>query len=173
MGTTLCKEQENMRPTGSITGVDPSKINIIGFTLNADTRALRLYCDIAGIDAKFIEINMLAGEHKKAEFTDAHPSGHLPIVQDRAQSVYGSTLIQMMHMSNRYPDKSSLHITKENLPKLNNLFACYEQRVAPVMKRIRTMLISKHLNLQPAPSQEQLNREIDELNQRILPLLNH
>ena len=104
---------------------------------------------------------------------DAHPSGHLPIVQDRAQSVYGSTLIQMMHMSNRYPDKSSLHITKENLPKLNNLFANYEQRVAPVMKRIRTMLIAKQLNLKPAPTEEQLSREINELNQRILPLLNH
>ena len=79
----------------------------------------------------------------------------------------------MMHMSNRYPDKSSLHITDDNLPKLNNLFANYEQRVAPVMKRIRTMLIAKRLNFKPSPSQEQLNREMSELNQRILPLLNH
>ena len=39
-------------------------------------------------------------------------------------------------------------------------------------KRVRTMLIAKKLALQPAPTQQQLDRELEELKLRILPMLN-
>ena len=51
-----------MRP-GIIPGVNLKKLNIIGFTLNADTRALQLYCQISDLDYQYVEINMLKGEH--------------------------------------------------------------------------------------------------------------
>ncbi len=92
MGAALCKDQADTRP-GIIPGCKPGKINIIGFSLNADSRALQLYCEISGLDYEYIEINMLKGEHTTADFKKAHPSMHMPIVQDGTQSVYGSTLI--------------------------------------------------------------------------------
>ena len=64
---------------------------------------------------------MLKGEHQTAEFKAAHPSMHMPILQDGTQSVYGSTLIQMMHMCNRYQptlDQDRLNM-KANLAKIN------------------------------------------------------
>ena len=62
MGGSLCKEQSDLRP-GIIPGVNLKKLNIIGFTLNADTRALQLYCQISDLDYQYVEINMLKGEH--------------------------------------------------------------------------------------------------------------
>ena len=81
MGNSLCKDQVDTRP-GIIPGVKPNKINLIGFFLNADSRALLLYCQISGLDFEYIEINMLKGEHTTADFKKAHPSMHMPIVQD-------------------------------------------------------------------------------------------
>ena len=92
MGATLCKDQADYRP-GIVTGVQPNMLNIIGFCLNSDSRALQLYCAISHLDYNYIEINMLKGEHKTDDFKKAHPSMHMPIVQDGVQSVYGSTLI--------------------------------------------------------------------------------
>jgi len=62
MGSALCKDQADTRP-GYIPGVNVDKLNIIGFSLNADSRALVLYCQISGLDMQYIEINMLKGEH--------------------------------------------------------------------------------------------------------------
>ena len=118
MGNYLCKDQaDTIRPVGtvgSITGVKPVKINLIGFFLNADSRALLLYLQISGLDFEYVEINMLKGEHTTNEFKIAHPSMHLPIIQDGPQSVYGSTLIQMMHICNRYqntPDMDRMNMS--------------------------------------------------------------
>ena len=174
MGTALCKDQADTRPR-TVTGVAIGKVNVIGFFLNADSRALQLYCRISGLDYEYVEINMLEGQHQTEEFKSAHPSLHLPIVQDAYQSVYGSTLIQMMHLANRYQkteekDRLSMH---PNLAKLNNLFATFDQRIRPVTKRIRTMVIARKLGLRPAPTDEQMNREMKEFNDRILPMLNH
>ena len=79
MGGSLCKEQSDLRP-GIIPGVNLKKLNIIGFVLNADTRALQLYCQISDLDYQYVEINMLKGEHQTAEFKQAHPSMHMPIL---------------------------------------------------------------------------------------------
>ena len=59
-----------------------------------------------------------------------------------------------------------------NLGKLNTLFASFDQRVRPVTKRIRTMLIAKKLRLTPSPPQELIDKEMEEFTNRILPMLN-
>ena len=156
MGASLCcSEQANMRP-GYIRGIQQDKINIIGFALNADSRALQLYCLISQLEFEYIEVNMLKGEHKTDEFVAAHPSMHLPILQDGAHSVYGSTLIQMMHICNRY--QTSVDMDRMNMranqAKCNQFFANFDQRVRPVTKRIRSMLFAKKFFLKPEPTQE-------------------
>ena len=93
MGAYLCKEQIDTRPGAMIKGVKANKINIIGFSLNSDSRALILYCQLSGLEYETVEIDMLKGEHQTAEFREAHPSGHLPVVQDGVHAVYGSTFI--------------------------------------------------------------------------------
>ena len=99
----------------------------------------------------------------------------MPILQDGVQSVYGSTLIQMMHICNRYqttPEKDRMHM-RENLARLNSLFASFDQKVRPVTKRIRTMLLARKLKLRPAPTEQQIEKEVQEFTQRILPMLDH
>ena len=112
MGASLCKDQVDTRP-GAIASSSKIDINIIGFCLNADSRALQLYCQISQLPFRYTEKNMLKGEHMTAEFKKAHPSMAIPVLEDGNQSVYGSTLIQMMHLANRYqqnPDSDRLHM---------------------------------------------------------------
>ena len=81
----------------------------------------------------------------------------------------------MMHMANRYqnkPDDDRLHM-KNNLAKLNSLFAVFDQKVRPVTQRVRKMLIAKRLHLQPQPTAQQIDREKDEMQNRIMPMLNN
>ena len=91
MGGALCKEQIDTRPTPQ--GLNRLKITITGFFLNSDTRALLLYCQIAGLDYDYTEVNMLKGEHTTEEFKLKHPSMHLPVLEDGPNGVYGTTLI--------------------------------------------------------------------------------
>jgi len=60
-----------------------------------------------------------------------------------------------------------------NLYTLNSLFSAFDQRVRPVTKRIRTMLLARKFGLKPAPTQEQIDKDMSEFNDRILPMLNH
>ena len=60
-----------------------------------------------------------------------------------------------------------------NLTQLNSLFSTFDNRVKPVTMRIRAMLLHKKFNLQPQPTQEQLDRDLDEFNNRILPMFEH
>ena len=62
---------------------------------------------------------------------------------------------------------------KANFQKLNTLFATFDQRVRPITKRIRSMLLAKKFGLKPEPTQEQIDRDMQEFNERILPMLNH
>ena len=75
----------------------------------------------------------------------------LPILQDYHQSVYGSTYIQMMHMCGRYQPtvaKDRMNMIA-NATKLQQLFSTFDQRVRPVTKRIRTMLMVQKFGLSP------------------------
>ena len=144
MGAALCKDQADMRPQ-TVKGVKYDKLNIIGFCLNPDSVALQLYCQASGLDFEYVEVNMIAGENKKPEFIEAHPSGHIPIMQDREQAVYGTSFIQMMHIYNRYQasgNKDRMNM-KQNLAQLRKLFEMFDQRVRPVTQQIRKMLCAQ------------------------------
>ena len=56
-----CKESVDMRPEHVYKGVKTDRINIIGFFLNADTRALQLFCEISHLDYNYVEVNMMKG----------------------------------------------------------------------------------------------------------------
>ena len=79
-----------------------------------------------------------------------------------------------MHIANRYQthvDQDRLNM-QANIARLNNLFAIFDQKVRPVTKRSRQMLIAKKLQLKPEPTPQQIDREMDELKHRIFPMLN-
>lgn len=62
MGGSMCGESTDTRP-GVIAGKNKDKIQIFGFILNADSRALVLFCQIANLDFDYSEVDMLKGEH--------------------------------------------------------------------------------------------------------------
>ena len=141
---SLCKDQADTRPA-PIPGVNLNKINIIGFCLSPDSRALQLYCQASGLDYQYVEVNMLRGEHKSDKFKEAYPSGHFPILQDGFQAVYGSSFTQMLHIHNRHQtdERKDRMNMKNNLVQLRKLFENYEQRVRPVTQSIRSMLAAQ------------------------------
>ena len=67
-----------------------------------------------------------------------------------------------MHICNRYQptaDRDRMNM-KANFQKLNTLFATFDQRVRPITKRIRSMLLAKKFGLKPEPTQEQIDRDM-------------
>ena len=80
-----------------------------------------------------------------------------------------------MHICNRY--QTTLDLDRMNMQanqaKCNQLFANFDQRVRPVTKRIRSMLLSKQFKLEPSPTPEQIEKDMSEFNERILPMFNH
>ena len=72
----MCREQVDTRPAIKF----PKKLNVIGFNLNPDSRAMVYFCKLSWLEHEYHEVNMLKGEHLTEEFKTAHPSGVLPIL---------------------------------------------------------------------------------------------
>ena len=61
---------------------------------------------------------------------------------------------------------------KANFARLNQLFSVFEQKVRPVTKRVRSMLLAQKLGKEPKPAPDQVEKEVREFNERIVPMLN-
>lgn len=114
---------------------------------------------------------MLKGEHQSDEFRIAHPSGHIPVLADGVQSVYGTTLIQMTHLANRYKRADERLNMRSNFQQVNQLFAKFDARIRPVTSRIRRMILARAMKLKPEPTEEQYQKEMTELTNMILPMI--
>ena len=95
------------------------RLKIIGDPLYADTRALVLTCKFFNVPFKFTPVNTLVGEHRSDKFLKAHPCGHLPILVDGPQMIYGSMLIAMMHVCRKYDKIGQRDSFKVNLMKMD------------------------------------------------------
>ena len=87
-------------------------------------------------------------------------------------TVYGTSQIQMTHICNRYTKAADKFFMEDHKEEVNKLFGNFESRIRPVTQRIRRMVLAKALKLKPAPTEDQLNQDFEELNERIIPMLN-
>ena len=148
-------------------------IQVYGYLLNADSRALLLCLQISGLENyEYIEVDMLKQEHTEDEFLSKFPSGTIPVMVEGNQTVYGTSQIQMQHICNRYEKANNKFFMDENKHEVNKLFSNFDSRIRPVCQRIRRMVIAKALKLTPSPTEEQLEQDFEELTERIIPMLN-
>lgn len=54
---------------------------------------------------------------------------------------------------------------------MNQLFAKFDARIRPVTSRIRRMILARAMKLKPEPSEEQYQKEMTELTNMILPMI--
>jgi hypothetical protein len=98
---------------------DEHRLKVIGDPLFADTRALILTCKFFNVPFYFKSVNTLQGEHRSDKFLKAHPCGHLPILVDGPQMIYGSVLIAMLHVCRKYEKLGQRESLKMNLAKMD------------------------------------------------------
>ena len=168
----LCEQQTNMRPQVVIKGKNKELIELWGYLMNADSRAILLCLQIAGLEYQYKEVDMLKKEHQQDEFLSRFPSGTIPVLVEGNNIIYGTSQIQMTHICSRYEKASDKFFMNDYRDEINRLYATFDSKVRPVTQRIRRMVFAKKLKLKPAPTVEQLDQDFDELNERIIPMLN-
>ena len=133
----LCQAQKDLHRHGG-----DNQIKLVGFGLNSDTYAMQLVLKKARLEFDYAEINMLKGEQDSEEFKTAHPSGVIPILEDKGQIIYGSTFIMMAHIAGKYKNVGERLIPKEFKVQISREYDCFESGQKRMIKILRRMLIA-------------------------------
>lgn len=82
-------------------------MNLYGTPVSSNTNKVRYVVSYLGIDSKFININLGAGEHRNAEFLAINPFGRVPAIEDNGFTLAESDAIirylATKHNSTLYP----------------------------------------------------------------------
>lgn len=73
------------------------------------TRSLRALWGLRelGADFEFVPVNLMAGEHRRAEFLALNPAGKLPVLVD-GDSVITESAAILLYLAEKYPEKGLL-----------------------------------------------------------------
>lgn len=81
---------------------DPIKIH--GFALSGHSHRVQLFASLAGIDYRFIEVDLASGEHKKEPFLSLNPAGRIPVIEDGEAVIADSNAI-LVYLARKFaPD---------------------------------------------------------------------
>ncbi|MDR3096006.1 MAG: glutathione S-transferase family protein [Paraburkholderia sp.] len=77
----------------------------------AGTRSQRALWGLKEVDAdfEFISVNLLEGEHKRAEFLRVNPAGKVPVLVDGDQVIPESAAI-VLYLADKYPEKGLMPV---------------------------------------------------------------
>jgi glutathione S-transferase len=76
-------------------------IKIHSFPLSGHAHRVQLFASVAGIAHKIINVDLPAGEHKKAPFLALNPLGVVPVVEDGGVVVHDSISI-LIYLARKY-----------------------------------------------------------------------
>jgi glutathione S-transferase len=73
------------------------------------TRSLRALWGLRelGVDFEFVPVNLLAGEHRRAEFLALNPAGKLPVLID-GESIITESAAIVLYLAEKYPERGLL-----------------------------------------------------------------
>ncbi len=73
------------------------------------TRSIRVRWTLQelGVDFESVEVDLLAGEHRRPEFLEINPAGRIPVLVDGDRVVTESVAI-VLYLAEKYPDKGLL-----------------------------------------------------------------
>jgi glutathione S-transferase len=81
-------------------------MKLYGFPPTRSLRALWMLREL-GVDFEFVQVNLVAGEHRRREFLAINPAGKLPVLVDGAFVLTESVAI-VLYLAEKYADRRLL-----------------------------------------------------------------
>lgn len=76
-------------------------IRIHRHPLSGHSHRVQLFASLAGINHALVEVDLLAGEHKKEPFLSLNPAGQVPVIEDGETVISDSNAI-LVYLARRY-----------------------------------------------------------------------
>lgn len=76
-------------------------ITIYSFPISGHAHRIRLFASIAGIAYETIDVDLVAGENRQAEFLALNPSGQIPVIRDGDVVISDSNAI-LVYLARQY-----------------------------------------------------------------------
>jgi glutathione S-transferase len=71
------------------------------FPVSGHAHRVQLFCSLLKLPVKLVDVNLLAGEQKKAEFLSKNPFGQVPVIEDGGVTIADSNAI-LVYLASRY-----------------------------------------------------------------------
>lgn len=79
-------------------------IRIHRHALSGHSHRVQLFASLAGIDYELVDVDLVAGEHKKEPFLSLNPFGQVPVIEDGETAIADSNAI-LVYLARKYaPD---------------------------------------------------------------------
>lgn len=79
-------------------------IRIHRHPLSGHAHRIELFAKLVGIDHELVDVDLLAGEHKKQPFLSLNPAGQVPVIED-GQTVISDSNAILVYLARKYaPD---------------------------------------------------------------------
>ena len=75
-------------------------------SLSGHSHRVRLMLSLLGIEAQLVEMDLLAGAHKQADFLAKNPFGQVPVLEDNGVTLSDSNGI-LVYLASRYDESGS------------------------------------------------------------------
>lgn len=76
-------------------------IRIHRHPLSGHSHRIQLFAALAGINHELVEVDLLAGEHKKEPFLSLNPAGQVPVIEDGETVISDSNAI-LVYLARKY-----------------------------------------------------------------------
>lgn len=76
-------------------------IRIHRHPLSGHSHRIQLFAALAGINYELVEVDLLAGEHKKEPFLSLNPAGQVPVIEDGETVISDSNAI-LVYLARKY-----------------------------------------------------------------------
>ncbi|WP_170765687.1 glutathione S-transferase family protein [Ruegeria lacuscaerulensis] len=82
----------------------PNAIRIHRHPLSGHSHRVELFAKLGGINHELVDVDLLAGEHKKEPFLSLNPAGQVPVIEDGETAIADSNAI-LVYLARKYaPD---------------------------------------------------------------------
>ncbi|WP_298850323.1 glutathione S-transferase family protein [uncultured Ruegeria sp.] len=82
----------------------PYAIRIHRHPLSGHSHRVELFAKLGGINHELVDVDLLAGEHKKEPFLSLNPAGQVPVIEDGETAIADSNAI-LVYLARKYaPD---------------------------------------------------------------------
>lgn len=79
----------------------PNAIRIHRHPLSGHSHRVELFAKLSGINHELVDVDLLAGEHKKEPFLSLNPTGQVPVIEDKDTVIADSNAI-LVYLARKY-----------------------------------------------------------------------